>query len=120
MDSPIVPEFKTLKHNTRFIYTLRISFKCGDKYIPMTFAFDSGAISEFHFTKEAQAILSAAGRIQKDKILLSVPGNDEMYEAHCVSNKSRTVNMLGLKFIQMFGFSVVDGEGKMDTQFEYF
>lgn len=119
MDFPITPVFSTTQDNLRFIYSWRISVKCGDKYIPMTFAFDSGAIVEFQLTKEAFVLLTKFKRVVNDKMQLSVVGSEDVYEARCVSSKTRKTNMIGLKFIQSFGFHVVDGQGQLDHPFDY-
>jgi hypothetical protein len=126
LDSPIEPEYivRDLKLPVRLI--LRVPWKVGDKFIPMSFILETGEVGAFFFSAEAFHLLTKYKRIEdyqhcthaiwvhfggcepKSSIFLNVA------RSHVINERGNFIGLVGLK---MLGFSL--GETKSVFSFRY-
>ncbi len=111
---PIVPE--CINHRTGFgthRLMLRISWKAGDRYIPMSFLLDFNTRS-ICFSREAYQVMSQHGLIEVEEgYLLYVrihTGPSESIRVPCESTPAwcRSTNTIGLLALRRLGFHMND------------
>ena len=113
-DAPIAPSFIVNQRRGHARLILRISWRVGGKFMPMSFIVDTGAIHPIYLGTLGMRLMEAHGRLAVDEL-----GND-IVKLHRGDGRECSVhyeatprafdpaNIIGLRFLLRFGL-VIDG-----------
>ena len=117
ISSPLPPEF--IFHNDVRLF-LRISFKAGAEYIPMSFMLDTAAPSEIYFSFTAlDAINNSLVVVEHDNMIMSqIPINfggcvkkPEMFPVSLTPRSKQPGNFIGLNGLMRLGLKLNEPPG---------
>ena len=107
-DTPIQPEFTVHNSGIHARLLLRMSWRSGTKYVPMSFIVDSGAPFPFYFSEAGSAIMRA------HRLLISDDNGNQFVQVHSPDGSTRNfqymdtpstfepANLIGLRFLLRF------------------
>lgn len=114
---PIPVQQFYVKQGNMFQYYIKISWRCSDgHYLPLTFKVDTGAVGDFFFNQQTMDTLEAYGVLGGTKKLKTVEidhdsiENPHVAECRLTPRSLGDVNLIGLKFVQKFGFVLIDDD----------
>lgn len=129
-DLPVIPTFTINQRQGHSRLILRISWKVGEKYMPMSFIVDTGVCQPIFFCSSAMRAMEENGLLllddlQNDAVKIhcfDCSGDHKTYTVHyqITPNVYEPANIIGLRFLLRFGFHVGDGSFRFDQSFEYF
>ena len=108
MDSAIQPELIVHNNGIHARLILRISWRAGTKYVPMSFIVDTGAPFPFYFSEPGSAIMRA------HRLLISDDNGNQFVQVHSPNGSTRNfqyldtptnfepANLIGLRFLLCF------------------
>ena len=117
ISSPLPPEF-IFHANVRLL--LRISFKVGAEYIPMSFMLDTAAPSEFYFSEKALDVLNNSIVIVENYYLITayIPINfggctrePELFPVSVTPMSKESGNFIGLNGLMRLGLKLNEPPG---------
>jgi hypothetical protein len=108
MDSAIRPEFIVHEVGIHSRLIIRISWRSGTKYVPMSFIVDTGVPFPFYFSETGSAIMRA------HRLLISDENGNQFVQVHAPDGSARKfqymdtpshfepANLIGLRFLLHF------------------
>jgi hypothetical protein len=123
---PIQPEFVVNQRQGHARLILRISWSVSDAFAPMSFLIDTGAVHAIYLGKTGSQLLERHARLLIDKAGNDVVRLHRRNGTQCCIQYRRTpscigdVNIIGLRFLLRFGFSIEASNFCFKEDFDYF
>jgi hypothetical protein len=113
-DKPIEPSFTVNQRQGRARLIFRISWRAGEKYMPMSFIIDTGAVHPIYFGDVGMRLMEEHQLLKFDDAgsdvvrLQLMDGTECSVNYRATPSENNPANVIGLRFLLRFGF-VVDG-----------
>ena len=124
-DAPIQPSFTVNQRQGRARLIFRISWKTGNKYLPMSFIVNTGAVQPIYFGTVAMSQMEAhrllfLDNAGSDIVKLHRPACECSIHYRETPKVYDPINIIGLRFLLRFGI-VMDGSTfRFNEHFLYF
>ena len=104
------PQLYTVKEKSYFRYFAHIAWKISDnKYIPMSFMVETGAMGNIYLCKKAMKLLLDERVIDPNtrKVNIHTTKSEQVHELQCLETPRRCepLNIIGLSFLKLFGLN---------------